>query len=132
VVAALLRKVHQAAETGAESVEVWGSGTPRREFLYVDDCADALVFLLRHYSGEDHLNVGTGREITICQLADLVAETIGYRGRFIFDTGKPDGAPRKLLDVSRLSALGWRAETELAEGLARTFAWYRARLADAA
>jgi GDP-L-fucose synthase len=132
VVAALLRKVHEAVEAGAETVEVWGSGTPRREFLYVDDCADALVFLLRHYSGEDHVNVGTGREVTIRELAALIAETVGYRGRFAFDTSRPDGAPRKLLDVGRLTALGWRAETELAEGLARTFAWYRARLADAA
>lgn len=127
VIPALLHRFHEAEAAGAPTVEVWGSGAPRREFLYVDDCADALVHLLRHYSGEDQVNVGSGHDLTIRELAGAVARTVGYGGRLCFDTGKPDGTPRKLLDVSRLTALGWRARTDLADGLARTYAWYRAR-----
>lgn len=124
VVPALLRKVHEAKEVGRDAVEVWGSGRPLREFLYVDDLADGLVFLLRNYSGEPHVNVGSGVEVSIAELARLVAETVGWRGRLVFDPAKPDGAPRKLMDVSRMAAMGWRARTGLAEGLRLTYDWF--------
>ena len=124
VAAALLRKIHEAKQAAAPAVELWGTGTPRREFLHVDDCADALVYLLEHYSGEDHLNVGLGNDVTIRELAETIAAVIGYGGEFRYDTSKPDGTPRKLMDVSRLAALGWRASISLEEGLRRTYAWY--------
>ena len=117
VVAALIRRMHEAACTGAEAVTVWGSGTPRREFLYSDDLADACVFALEHYDGEDALNVGTGVDLTIAELAREIADVVGYRGRIVFDRSRPDGTPRKVLDVSRLAALGWRARTPLSEAL---------------
>ncbi|MDP7456673.1 MAG: GDP-L-fucose synthase [Alphaproteobacteria bacterium] len=125
VVPALIAKIHAARESGAESVEVWGTGQPRREFLYVEDLADALVFLMKSYSEETHINVGTGKDVTIAELASLVAHVIGFEGRFHFVADKPDGAPCKLLDVSRLSVLGWTAQTELEAGLCRAYAWYR-------
>ncbi len=124
VLPALIRKVHEAKRLGRTEVEVWGTGAPRREFLYVDDLADALVHLMKRYSGEDHINVGTGEDITIGELAELVAEVVGYAGSFRYDTSRPDGAPRKLLDVGRLDALGWRATTGLREGIRATYAWY--------
>ena len=124
VIPALIRKVHEAKTAGAENVEIWGTGKPRREFLYVDDLADALVFLLKHYSGEAHINVGTGRDLTIAELAETVCEVVGYAGALRYDTTKPDGTPRKLLDVARLTALGWRARTDLEAGLRRTYRWY--------
>ena len=105
-------------------MEVWGSGTPRREFLYVDDLADAAVFLLRHYGGDAPINIGTGEELTIAELAQTVARVVGFKGSLEFDRSKPDGAPRKLLDVSLMRSLGWRASTPLAQGLAATYAWY--------
>ena len=123
VVPALLRKTHEARRNGAGFVEVWGSGAPKREFLYVDDCADALVHLLIHYSGEPHINIGTGQEVTIRELAETIAEVVGYSGEFRYDASKPDGMPRKLLDVTRLRALGWSATTGLHEGLAKTYDW---------
>ncbi len=129
VVPALIAKTHAARESGAESVEVWGTGKPKRELLYVEDLADALVFLMKSYSQESHINVGTGVDVTIADLAALVARVIGFEGRFDFVTDKPDGAPRKLLDVSRLSDLGWRAQTDLEEGLRRAYAWYRDNVA---
>ncbi len=106
VLAALLRKIHEAKVSGSPTVVVWGTGTPRREFLLVDDLADAAVFVLRNYEGESHLNVGTGRDITIRELAELIAEIVGWDGELVFNTDMPDGIPRKLLDVSRLEALG--------------------------
>ena len=124
VIPALIRKVHEAKTAGAESVEIWGTGKPRREFLYVDDLADALVFMLKHYSGEAHINVGTGRDLTIAELAETVCRVVGYAGTLRYDTTKPDGAPRKLLDVGRLTALGWRARTGLEAGLRRTYRRY--------
>ena len=124
VIAALLRKAHEAKTAGAETMAVWGSGRPRREFLYVEDLADALVFLLQHYSGEDHVNVGTGKDIAISELASLIAEVVGFAGALAFDPSKPDGTPRKLLDVARLRGLGWAPSTGLREGLARTYRWY--------
>ncbi len=128
VVPALLRKVHEA-KTGGGPVEIWGSGQPRREFLHVDDCADAVVFLAQHYGGESHVNVGCGEDVTIRELAGLIARVVGYEGEFVFDAGKPDGTPRKLLDVQRLTALGWRPRIALEEGLRRTYDWYLANQA---
>jgi GDP-L-fucose synthase len=117
VIAALLAKIHRAKETGAKSVEIWGTGTPRREFLHVDDLADALVFLMERYSGESHVNVGWGRDLSITELAETIAEVVGFKGDFVYATDKPDGTPRKLLDVSRLSAMGWNPRIELHDGL---------------
>src|SRR5690606_6323249 len=116
VPAALLRRFHEAKRDGVGRVAVWGTGTPRREFLDVDDLADACVFVMQHYSGEEPLNVGTGEDISIADFARLIAETVGYRGEIVFDPSRPDGTPRKLLDVSRLAALGWRARTPLRDG----------------
>ncbi len=124
VVPALLRKTHEAKTRGQESVEIWGTGRPRREFLYVEDLADALVHLMKHYSGAEHINVGAGRDVTVRELAEIVAHVVGYRGRFDFDPTKPDGTPRKLLYTGRLSELGWRRRTSLHEGLSRTYRWY--------
>ena len=124
VAAALLRKAHEAKRENADTLTIWGSGTPKREFLYVDDCADALVHLLAHYSGERHVNIGTGQDVTIRELAETIAGVVGYRGAFRYDTTKPDGTPRKLLDVSRLRELGWTATTTLRDGLAKTYDWY--------
>jgi GDP-L-fucose synthase len=101
---------------------VWGTGHPRREFLAVDDLADACIFVMKHYSGDGFLNVGTGQDITIAEFAQLIAEIVGYRGRLVFDTSRPDGAPQKLLDVSKLTKLGWRAKTPLREGIAAAYA----------
>ncbi len=127
VAAALLRKAHEAKRENADSLTIWGSGTPKREFLYVDDCADALVHLLAHYSGERHVNIGTGQDVTVRELAETIADVVGYRGAFRYDATKPDGTPRKLLDVSRLRELGWTATTTLSEGLAKTYDWYVAQ-----
>lgn len=129
VAAALQVKVHRAKESGADSIEIWGTGTPRREFLYVDDLADALVFMLRHYSGEPHLNVGTGVDLTIRELTELIAKVAGWRGAFAYDRTKPDGMPRKVMDVSKLAALGWKAQTSLEDGFRRAYAWYVANAA---
>ncbi|WP_114393890.1 GDP-L-fucose synthase [Oleisolibacter albus] len=125
VLPALMRKIHEAAERGAETVEVWGTGRPRREFLHVDDLADALLFLLRHYDGEEPVNVGTGEDIAIADLARTLADVVGWSGRIVYDPGKPDGTPRKVMDVSRLADLGWTARIGLTEGLASTYAWFR-------
>ncbi|HEX4568802.1 MAG TPA: GDP-L-fucose synthase [Dongiaceae bacterium] len=126
VVPALIRKIEEARLSGSPQVEIWGSGTPRREFLYVDDLADACVFLLKRYSGHDHINVGTGTDLTIRELAETIARVVGYRGGFTYDSSKPDGTPRKLLDISRLSALGWRASTSLEAGLKQSYDWFTA------
>ena len=126
VVPALIRKIEEARLAGSPQVEIWGSGTPRREFLYVDDLADACVFLLKRYSGHDHVNVGTGTDLTIRELAETIARVVGYRGGFAYDSSKPDGTPRKLLDVSRLAALGWRASTSLEAGLKQSYDWFTA------
>jgi GDP-L-fucose synthase len=124
VLAALLRKIHEAKVSENHAVEVWGTGTPRREFLYVDDLADAALFALRNYEGESHLNVGTGRDITIRGLAELIAEVVGWQGELVFNTDMPDGMPRKLLDVSQLERLGWTARIDLPTGLEQTYGWY--------
>jgi len=132
VVAALIGKIHRAAREGAAAVEIWGSGQPRREFLYVDDLADAVVFLMRHYSAEPHVNIGAGKDLTIDEFAALIAEIVGFRGGFTHDRERPDGAPRKLLDVGRINALGWTAPTSLRDGLARTYRWYLEHVAEPA
>ena len=124
VAAALQVKIHRASATGSGSIEIWGSGKPRREFLDVDDLADALVFLMKHYAAEEHINVGTGVDISIAELAELIARIAGWRGSFRYDPSKPDGMPRKVMDVSRLKALGWAPRTGLEEGLARAYKWY--------
>jgi GDP-L-fucose synthase len=121
VPAALIRRFHEAKMAKAATVTVWGTGTPRREFLAVDDLADACVFALKHYSGAGFLNVGTGQDVTIAEFARLVADVVGYDGEIVFDSSRPDGTPRKLLDVSLLTKLGWTARTELRDGLAAAY-----------
>jgi GDP-L-fucose synthase len=124
VLPALIRKAHEAKVNGAGSFEIWGTGTPRREFLHVDDLADACLYLMRHYDGELHVNGGTGEDVTIRELAELVRDIVAPGIALRFDSGKPDGAPRKLLDVSRLHALGWRHRTGLREGIESTYRWF--------
>jgi GDP-L-fucose synthase len=125
VLPALIRRYDEARASGAPTVTNWGSGQPRREFLHVDDLADACLHLLEHYDDGVQVNVGTGDDATIREIADLVAAAVGYTGETVWDTSKPDGTPRKLLDVSLLHSLGWRASTSLAEGIAATVTWYR-------
>lgn len=127
VLPALLRKFHEAARAGADSVEVWGTGTPRREFLHVDDLADACLHLMRHYEGGGWINIGWGRDQTIAELAQAIAGVVGFEGAIRFDTSKPDGTPRKLLDTSRMTALGWVPRISLSQGLRSTYDWYRSR-----
>jgi GDP-L-fucose synthase len=124
VVPALIRKIHEAKKNGTETVEIWGSGKPLREFLHVEDCADAVVFLMTDYSSHSHVNIGSGDEISIAGLATLIAEVVGYQGVFAFNASMPDGAPRKLLNVSLLQETGWQAPTDLRTGLTKTYAWY--------
>ena len=125
VLPALIRRFDEARERGDPEVVVWGTGTPRREFLHVDDLADALVFLMRRYSDEMPVNVGWGEDVSIGELAGTVGRIVGYAGRTVFDTSRPDGTPRKLLDVSRMTALGWRPRILLEDGLRRTWGWFR-------
>jgi GDP-L-fucose synthase len=124
VLPALIRKCHEAKVRGEETVTVWGSGTPRREFLYVDDLADAALFLMERYDGELFLNVGCGEDLTIRELAALTAEVVGFGGGLTFDASKPDGTPRKVLDVSRLRALGWSPKVDLRAGIAKAYEWF--------
>ena len=121
VPAALIRRLHEAKLAVAPTVTVWGSGRPRREFLSVDDLADACVFVMKHYSASEFLNVGTGQDMTISEFARLVADVVGYRGQLVFDTSRPDGAPQKLLDVTKLARLGWRAKISLRDGIAAAY-----------
>ena len=127
VLPALIRRMHEAKVQGAKEVVVWGSGAPKREFLYSDDLADACVFLMERCNAADigeFINIGVGKEITIRELAELIAEIVGFRGKLVFDSSKPDGTPRKLLDVSRFQALGWQAKTSFREGIAKAYADY--------
>lgn len=124
VPAALIRRFHEAKLTGHDEVVVWGTGKPRREFMAVDDLADACIFLMKNYPGDEALNIGTGSDIGIGEFAELVADVVGYRGRIVFDTSRPDGAPQKLLDVSKLTKLGWRSRVPLKEGISRAYASY--------
>jgi GDP-L-fucose synthase len=125
VLPALLAKIDAACRDGRDTVEIWGSGHPRREFLHVDDLADAIVFLMKTWSDEEPINVGIGTDVTITDLARLIADVVGFKGRFVFDASKPDGTPRKLLDVSKLTALGWRPRIDLEAGIRQTYEWYR-------
>jgi len=125
VLPALIRKFHEAKVNDEPQVIVWGTGTPRREFLHVDDLADACVYLMRNYAGGEPLNVGVGKDISIGELAELIREVVGYEGEVVYDTSKPDGTPRKLLDVSKLHNLGWRASIPLREGIEQTYAWFQ-------
>ena len=124
VMPAMIRKFHEAKVNGAPTVELWGTGSPLREFLYVDDMADACVYLLEHYSGEQHVNIGTGKELTIAQLAQIVKKTVGYQGEIVWNSEMPDGTPRKLTDVSKLHSLGWHHKVELEEGVALAYEWF--------
>jgi GDP-L-fucose synthase len=124
VVPALIRKFHEAKESGTPDVVIWGSGSPKREFLHVDDLADACLFLMRHYNDAAHINVGTGTDVSIKGLATMIGEIVYPRGRIVFDTTKPDGTPRKLLDVSRLHSIGWRHRVELENGIEQTYQWF--------
>ncbi|MGB3809072.1 MAG: GDP-L-fucose synthase [Parvibaculum sp.] len=128
VLPALIAKMHSAKIARASSVTIWGSGTPKREFLYVDDCADALVFLMQAYSDEDHINVGSGVDVTIRELAEMVKRIVGFEGEIVTDPSKPDGTPRKLMDVSRLTQRGWSARTSLEDGIAEVYRWYNSEL----
>nr|WP_323794325.1 GDP-L-fucose synthase [Nocardioides sp.] len=130
VLPALIRRYDEAVASGAESVTNWGTGTPRREFLHVDDMAAACLHLLEHYDGSEQVNVGTGRDTTIKEIASLIADVVGYEGRTEWDTSKPDGTPQKLLDVSKLRAAGWEAKIGMREGLESTVTWYRAHAGD--
>ncbi len=124
VLPALMRRFHEARQKGAAEVAVWGSGTVRREFLHADDMADACLFLLENAQHPDLVNIGAGRDISVAELAGLIKEAVGYSGRIVFDRSKPDGTPRKLLDVSKLGAMGWRARISLAQGIAQTYGWF--------
>lgn len=127
VLPALLRKVHEAKQAGAKEVMVWGTGAPRREFLHVDDLAAACRFLIESYDSPEIINVGCGEDVTIRELAELICEVVGFAGELVFDTSKPDGTPRKLLDTSRITALGWKPRIALRDGIAQTYDWYRDR-----
>lgn len=129
VVPALIRKAHEAKKSGARTLTIWGSGAPLREFMHVDDCADAIVFTLKHYSAEEHINIGSGDECSILDLANMIAEIVGFSGEIVLDRTKPDGAPRKLMDSTRLRALGWRPRIALKDGLKNAYAWYLANCA---
>lgn len=131
VLPALIRKIHEAKARGEPSVTVWGTGAPRREFLHVDDLAEAVLHLLHTYDEEGVVNIGWGEDVTIRDLAEIIVSVIGYRGRIVFDTTKPDGTPRKLLDVSRLTALGWRPRIALRAGIEGTYAWFREHIEEA-
>jgi GDP-L-fucose synthase len=125
VLPALIRKFHEAKVNNLPQVEVWGTGKPLREFLYIDDMADACVFLMENYDGEGHVNIGTGDEISIGELAQLIKRVVGYEGDIVFNTNMPDGTPRKLTDVSKLHGLGWRYKIELEEGIRLTYEWFK-------
>ena len=126
VIPALMRKAHEAKAAGRSAMTIWGTGTPRREFLHVDDCADALVFLLKNYSGESHVNVGSGTDITIDEVARLVMKAVGFEGMLQHDTDKPDGTPRKLMSSARLNRMGWSPRINLEDGLKTTYQWFLA------
>jgi len=124
VLPALIRKIIDAKKSNAPAVTIWGTGTPRREFLFVDDMADACIYLMNHYHGNDFVNIGVGEDVTILEVAAIIKDEVGYTGSFVFDTSKPDGTPQKLLDVSALHQLGWKAKTSLREGIRKTITWY--------
>lgn len=129
VMPAFIRKFHEAKMKDDSAVTIWGSGKPLREFLHVDDCAEACVFLMNHYDGEEHVNIGVGEDLSILDLAHLVARVVGFQGKLLFDASKPDGTPRKLVDTTKINALGWRARIELEEGVRLAYAWFRENVA---
>ncbi len=131
VLPAMIRKFHEAKINGVPTVELWGTGTPLREFLYVDDMADACVYLLENYSGEQHVNIGTGKEVSIRQLAEMVKDAVGYDGEIIWNTQMPDGTPRKLTDVTKLHDMGWSHKIELEEGIRLAYEWFRENVENA-
>lgn len=124
VMPALIRKAHEAKLSGADTITVWGTGSPRREFLHADDCADALVFLLKSYSGAEHVNVGSGEDLTILELTRLVCDVVGFRGKIVHDLGKPDGTPRKLMSADKLRGMGWSPSIPLEQGVEETYRWF--------
>ena len=124
VLPALIRKFHEARNSGAPNVEVWGSGTPKREFLHVDDLADACIFLMQNYSSSEIVNIGWGKDVSILELAQLIKVVVGFEGEIVFDSSMPDGTPRKLLDTSRMQALGWKPSIILSDGLKDTYEWF--------
>ncbi len=124
VMPALIRKFHEAKLHSEDEVVIWGTGTPLREFLHVDDCAEACLFLMQNYTGEEHVNIGVGKDLSIRQLAELIADIVGFQGRLVFDTDKPDGTPRKLVDTTRINALGWRPRIGLEDGIRTAYAWF--------
>lgn len=124
VLPALIRKAHEAKASGDSAIEIWGTGTPRREFLHADDCADALVFLLKNYSGYEHINVGSGEDISILELAQMVCRVVGFEGGIVHDTSKPDGTPRKLMRADRLRGMGWTPKIGLEDGIRSTYGWF--------
>jgi len=129
VLPALLRKFYEAKKGGSKFVTVWGSGKPRREFLYVDDLADACFFLMKNYSNSEIVNIGTGSDVTIAELSGMIADVTGFKGEIVYDASKPDGTPVKRLDVSKLSGLGWKAKTDIYNGIEQTYAWFRKHMA---
>ncbi|MEM8853482.1 MAG: GDP-L-fucose synthase [Pseudomonadota bacterium] len=132
VIPALMRKAHEAKMANAPHMEVWGSGTPKREFMHIDDCADAIVFASKHYDGYEHINIGVGHDVTIRELVETVKDVVGYHGELLFDRSKPDGTPRKLMNTSRLAGLGWSPTIDLRQGLASTYEWFLGHRAHAA
>ncbi len=124
VMPALIRKFHEAKLDSEDEVVIWGTGTPLREFLHVDDCAEACLFLMQNYTGEEHVNIGVGKDLSIRKLAELIADIVGFQGRLVFDTDKPDGTPRKLVDTTRINALGWRPRIGLEDGIRAAYAWF--------
>jgi GDP-L-fucose synthase len=125
VLPALLRRIDEAARNDARTVEIWGSGQPRREFLHVDDLADASIFLMRNWSADQHINIGCGEDLAIAELAAMIGRVVGFKGEFVFDRSKPDGTPRKLVDITKLTALGWRPRIALEDGIREVYRWYR-------
>ncbi|MFG1266248.1 GDP-L-fucose synthase [Xanthobacter aminoxidans] len=128
VIPALLRKAHEAKLSGAEQIEIWGTGTPRREFLHVDDCADACVHLMKTYSDAEHVNVGSGEDVTILELTQMICDAVSFKGKIVHDLTKPDGTPRKLMSADKIRALGWHPKIGLTEGLSATYAWFRSNV----
>lgn len=124
VLPSLMRRIHEAKTNKENEVVIWGTGSPLREFMHVDDLAEATMFFMEHYNGEQHVNVGTAKEVSIKQLAEMICETVNYQGKLVFDTSKPDGTPRKLLDISKANDMGWKAQTELKVGLKTTYEWF--------
>lgn len=129
VMPAFIRKFHEAKVSGAPAVTIWGSGKPLREFLHVDDCAEACVFLMKHYEGEEHVNIGVGEDLSILELAHLVAKVVGFEGELVFDASKPDGTPRKLVDTTKINALGWKPRIGLEEGVELAYRWFMVNVA---